>query len=398
MLEGINGNKSIVVNISDLAKRWYDGEFEVGYYDFYIYTPTEGLIERCKALNKVEVKRAEIEDLCNMKLLEFMIDKENGEKMLSCFLTDRIKFIKELRAKYDYSIPRLQQIVAYENRILPYSWKSTDFYYADRRRILPWLKDRVAFELEGRLQLLKYLKTLDKKYTGKERKKKEMESLAVSFENARKAITHYKKAFNNLAKKKWGTLSGKEKDEIKLEVFTWQVHDEMRRYNEMQHYYNKILHGYSPQVEFEESGEGEKSIGFEKIDWYDTFWNTQEYLDLIDFFKTPYFSLEFEGKEIVTRKDPEQVTAPLMRKIDKLYTIFASRVSKKRKRWGENSGRRQLIENRNREIRKLYAEWRKVKPTVASEVLLTKLCKHVEEKRMPACSTDSLKRIIYSKK
>lgn len=47
MAEDVKG-KGTVEKIAELAETWYKGEFDLAYYNFYICTTTEGIIQRCK--------------------------------------------------------------------------------------------------------------------------------------------------------------------------------------------------------------------------------------------------------------------------------------------------------------------------------------------------------------
>ena len=96
--------------------------------------------------------------------------------------------------------------------------------------------------------------------------------------------------------------------------------------------------------------------------------------------------------------DPQQVSAPLMRRIEKIYTIMKGRLGRKRKGWGESSGRRLLIQRRDEEMKRLYANWRKTTPNVGSNILIDRLCKYTQKVGTPVLSIERIKRIIYSKK
>ena len=91
--------KDITENISELAEAWYNGEFDLGYYNFYICTTTDGLIQKCKDEHKIKVTRSDIENMCKLDLLEYILDKKDRKKMFPQFIADRVAFIKELQAK-----------------------------------------------------------------------------------------------------------------------------------------------------------------------------------------------------------------------------------------------------------------------------------------------------------
>lgn len=390
--------KEKVENVSELAEAWYRGEFDLGYYNLHIFTTTEGLIQKCKDEHKIKVTRPEIENMCKLDLMEFMLDKKDRKKMFPLFMAYRVTFIKKLRTKFDYPMPRLQQIIAYENEILPYSSKSCDFYYADRKNIYSWLIKRITFEVENIEEYLKCLKIRKAKYSENRNKGKYKAFTEELIKNTEETLSCLKTYCSYVSGRKWSNLTEDEKQAVKMAVFEQQVFDERQRTALMRHYYNKILSGYSPQVEFKEPLSDKATLHFESIDWDETINTAQEYNQFIDFFRTPYFSIEINGEEILIRiTNPQKVSAPLMRNVEKIYTIVNGRMGYKRKAWGENSGRRHFIQKRDQEIRRLYANWRKITPNIASDILLERLCKYTTEVGAPVLSTERIKRIIYSK-
>jgi hypothetical protein len=397
MAEEVKG-KDLTENVQELAEAWYRGEFDLGYYNLRIFTTTEGLIQKCKSEHKIKVRRQEIENMCKLDLLEFILDKKDRKKMFPLFMADRVTFIKKLQKKFDYPTPRLQQIIAYENGILPYSSKACDFYYADRKNIYSWLIKRIRFEVENIEEYLKCLKILKDKYSENRNKEKYKTFTEELIKNTKETLSGLKTYCSYVSGRKWSNLTEDEKQAVKTAVFEQQVFDERQRIASMRHYYNKILSGYSPQVEFKEPLSDKETLHFESIDWDETINTVLEYSQFLDFFKTTYFSIEITGEEILIRiTNPRKVSAPIMRNVEKIYTIMKDRIGYKRKAWGENSGRRHFIQKRDEEIRRLYANWRKTSPNTASYILLERLCKHTTEVGAPVLSTERLKRIIYSK-
>ena len=398
MVEEVKG-KDITENIAELAEAWYKGEFDLGYYNFYIYTTTEGLIQKCRDEYKIKVTRSDIENMRKLDLLEFILDKKDGKKMFPQFIADRVAFIKELQAKFNYSTPRLQQIIAYENELLSYSSKACDFYYADRKSIYIWLIKRVRFEVEGTKEYLRYLKMFDAKYTDSVKEEKHRAFIEELLKKTEEDLSHRKMFLEYLSERKWKNLSEDEKQAVKTVVFEQQVSDERERKSSIRRYYDKIFAGYSPQVEFKDPKPASEKLHFELIDWDETMDSVQEYSKFIDFFRTPYFSIEINGQEILIKiTNPQKISAPLMRRIEKIYTIVKGRLGCKRRAWGENSGRKLFIRKRDEEMRKLYANWRKTTPNIGSNILIERLCKYTKKIGTPVLSTERIKRIIYSKK
>lgn len=397
MAEDVKG-KDITENIAELAEAWYKGEFDLGYHNFYICTTTEGLIQKCKDEHKIKVTPSEIENMCKLDLSEYILDKKDGKKMFPQFIADRVAFIKELQAKFNYPTPRLQQIIAYENDSLPYSNEACGFYYADRKNIMPWLIKRLKFERDGRKEYLKMLDAINKKYADDVKKKKVKRLIADLVKNTEASIATIEEPIAELSKWKWKDLSRGQKDELVKVAFEQQLYDERKRISEMKHYYNKILSGYSPQVEFKKPETTRGRLDFGQINWDETIDSVKMYAQFIDFFATPYFTVEINGKGIdIKIIHPKEVNTPMKGAIDKVYTVFKNRLGYKRKGWGERSGRKQLMGQRNKKLRKLYSMMRKEKPKAASGILIDRLIEETKKTEFPVLSAERIKRIIYTK-
>lgn len=390
--------RDMAENIAELAEAWYKGEFELGYYNFYICTTAEGLIQKCKDEHKIKVTRPDIEDMCKLDLLEFILDKKDGKKMFPQFIAGRVAFIKELQATLNYPIPRLQQIIAYENESLPYSNEACGFYYADRKNIMSWLIKRLKFELKGRKEYLKALGVISKKYADDIRKKKIKRTITDLSKNIEASIASIEEVVTELSKWKWKDLSKERKDELVKVVFEQQLSDERERIADMKQYYNKILSGYSPQVELKTPEAAMEKLDFGQIDWDDTVETVKMYAQFVDFFATPYFTVEVDKNEVIIRiTNPREVNTPFKGAIDKIYTVFKNCLGFKRKGWGERSGRKRLMEKRNENLRKLYLTMREKQPMVASEILIDRLIEETKKTKIPVLTTERIKRIIYTK-
>ena len=301
-------------------------------------------------------------------------------------------------AKLNYPTPRLQQIIAYENDSLPYSNEACDFYYADRTNIMPWLIKRLKFERDGRKEYLKILGAINEKYADDIKKKKIKETIAELVKNTEAVISSIEEPIVELSKWKWKNLSREQKDELVKVVFEQQFCDEQERISDMKHYYNKILLGYSPQVEFKKPGTARERLDFRQIDWDETIESVKIYAQFIGYFTTPYFTVEINGKGIdIKITHPKEVNTPMKGAIDKVYTVFKNRFGYKRKGWGERSGRKQLMGQRNKKLRKLYSMMRKEKPKAASGILIDRLIEETKKTEFPVFSAERIKRIIYTK-
>lgn len=386
-------------NAARLAEEWYRGDFEINHYNYRICTTSDGLVQLCKEDHKVEVTSSEIEDMCKLDLLEFILDKKDGKKMFPQFIADRTAFIKKLQAKFNYPTPRLQQIIAYENEMLPYSNEACDFYYTDRQNIYRWVVKRAGMATDGIKDYLQDLKILSNRYGDGIKTQKHKAFTEKMIKILKEDLVDRKRLITYLSKRRWKDLSEDEKRAVKISAFETQSFDEIERKLSVRYYYNKMLSGYSPQVEFKDQDVTARKLEFGMIDWDETMGSVQEYNKFIDFFRTPYFSIEINGPEIPIKiTEPQQVNAPLMRTIEKIYTIMKSRLGHKRKGWGENSGRRSLIRKRDEEMRRLYANWRRTTPNVGSNILIDRLCEYTKKVGAPVSSIERIKRIIYTKK
>ncbi|MDP2929190.1 MAG: hypothetical protein Q8O01_03900 [Candidatus Omnitrophota bacterium] len=390
--------KQLTENAARLAEEWYRGDFEIDYYNYRICTTAEGLIQMCKEDRGVEVTLSEIEDMCKPDLLEFIVNDEDGKKMFPQFMADRVAFLKRLQTKFKYPIPQLQQIIAYENELVPYSNEECDFYYTDRRNIYRWAVKRAGTAADGIKDYLQGLKILANRYGNDVKKQKHKGFTEKMIKILEEDLTDRKRLMTYLSKRRWSDLSEDEKREVIITAFQTQLSDETERRLSMKHYYDKILSEYSPQVEFKDQKMTAGELGFGMIDWGETMESVEGYNRFIDFFRTPYFSIEINGAEILIKIiDPQQVSAPLMRTIEKIYTIMKGRLGCRRKGWGENSGRRLLIRKRDEDMKRLYANWRKMTPNVGSNILIDRLCEYSKKVKIPVTSIERIKRIIYSK-
>jgi hypothetical protein len=172
-----------------------------------------------------------------------------------------------------------------------------------------------------------------------------------------------------------------------------------------------ILLGFSPNVDFirharspKDSDEfsGAYPYVYDNGDFlfYFSDWNCSRHAisERIDFFATPEFLMEYgDGSTInITIRDPRKVTLKFMReRIEKLYKIFRDRLEPPRSGWGEKSGRRRLIEKRNKFIRDKYRQLRKEKPSLSAARTLEKVIAEMDP-QYGCISFERAKRIIYS--
>ena len=206
--------KKLAENASKLAEEWYRGDFEVNHYDYRVCTTSDGLAQLCKEDHNVKVTPSEIEDMCKLDLLEFILDKKDGKNMFPQFMADRVAFIKKLQAKFNYPAPRLQQIIAYENEMLPYSGEACEFYYTDRKNIYRWVTKRVSMATDCIKDYLQDLKILTNRYGNDVKKQKHKGFTEKMIKILEEDLIDRKRLMTYLSKRRWKDLSEDEKREV----------------------------------------------------------------------------------------------------------------------------------------------------------------------------------------
>lgn len=385
-------SNNLIDTQNDFYQNWCKSCFQLaGHYDFTVGMPIDWVKTACKQQFQLDITDSEIEKLCKLKLIDFS-ENEKKERVFPLFVPDRIDFIKKVQEKMNYPISRVQQIIAYEDYLIRNIETAGEFSYQDTADILNWYKKRK-----------KYYITMDGyRVNGLERElkddfKKDNVFLKTELVKVKENILSAKRKLEFLGEKKWDELSDLVQEKIKKWSFRNQYFDEAMRVEGINSYNNKILQSYSPQVEFSQYTFGKYDLKFKHINWGYTINCVNEY-DYIDFFKTPNFFLEINNKDVdIKITNTQEVDATIMRSINKIYTIFRERLGKKKKAWGENSGKKIAIQQRDDNLKKLYVQLRKDKPNVASWRLLEQLEAYSKKIGLPI-SEERIKRIIYSSK
>jgi hypothetical protein len=179
--------------------------------------------------------------------------------------------------------------------------------------------------------------------------------------------------------------SKKEKDFVNLAAFALWLRHEMWKISHIEYFHGNILSGYSPQVLFEgykrENSSTLKPKG--EINWKETLKLTKS-LRPLSFFRTPDFEVELV--EIFNLK---KVDSSMMRKIEKVYSIFRQRLGRTRKRWGEKTGIREEKEKMNKLVQEMFKKMREETSLKVPEIF-----DEIRNKGV-SLSDDSLKRLVY---
>ena len=127
-------------------------------------------------------------------------------------------------------------------------------------------------------------------------------------------------------------------------------------------------------------------------------------LDLqLNLFAVPEFFVDIgeDGKKInITIRDPKAVTTKYLRDlISRIYTCYRERIVKERASWGEKSGIKAKIQDRNKKMRELYRNLRDENSNVAAENHQSKLLEEIRSVygKLGDISLETVQRILYQK-
>lgn len=366
----------------DLFKAWVEGHFAMHHYDYEWGQPISWLIDNCKHQYKIDINESEVKQLSDQGLIEIVIAKD-GTRTFPLFTPDRIDFIKKLQKQFDYSLDRIKiPIISYENFLIKEIYTAAEFAYQNDLDIFSWYLKRMEFDTQQTTYHLNYLnRHKDEKSPEEINKWKEK-------------INNNKKVVAKLSEIGWEKLKDSVKIKIQEWVFQHQFADEFIRTNGVAGYHNQILQGYSPHVEFSSFAIDKQNLDFSKINWTVTFDNIMEYWK---FFRTPYFMIEIIDNEISIKIfDSNKVNAEMMRRIEKIYALIRSLMGSKREKWGEKSGRKLRIHERNEYLKNLYSKLRQEKKNIAAWRLYEYLENETKKMGLPI-STERIKRVIYTK-
>lgn len=233
-------------------------------------------------------------------------------------------------------------------------------------------------------------------------------------EQYRKRIKAINRNLKKIGDKSYEVLSDGVKEHINWVVFMAKYLDEQIRFNMINQSRAKILLGFSPDVHFKQmwhcSGEI-KDIDQEKFPLpefpYILEYN-QEVFAFSDwlchgiwhsFFSTPEFLIteKEEGEFVITIRDPQKVNVRYLRRIEKVY----SKIREKRKypvsSWGEKSGRKRMLKERDRILQMHYRQLRDEKPNKSAELQLQRIIDQLSPE-YGSISLERAKRIVYKRK
>jgi hypothetical protein len=361
-------------------------------YDKNMLTDFNWIVKQVgKEFPELGTSRDEIKIYEDHGLLPTCYEKD-GTKGYPVYTVERIDFITDLIKTWGYSLSQIKAFTDYEEAIIDDILTADKLDYSDLpplEFLIEWLRRDIRMEKSQH----KYAEKLS-------------ERLRIE-----KEIKKIKKALKFYRSRKFDGFSKDTQIEIEQMVFRIKWHFEYLRTMFIFEDRAKALLGFSPHANIRKfalslidsdifDDDYAYMYNYKDLrkfyygDWDDSdVYITEEY----PFFATPEFLIEYRDIDqfSITIRDVAKVDARYMRRITKVYTKLREPVRPKKAGWGEKSGKKQLIEKRNRLLRDTYAELRGKKPSVAAEKLMTMAIQQV----LPDedISLERAKRIIYGK-
>jgi hypothetical protein len=342
---------------------------------------------------ELKVKPAEIEQYIKYGYLPKLY-MENGKIGFLIHSTSRIDFIKKIIKKWKYNSEEIKQIIDYEDMLIDDVLTSEELDYSSLPS-LPFFIKYLKQTIKENKIILKY----EEKFSVKEELKRR---------NKR-----YDKILKSLEGKDFNKLPLSTQVSINDAVFEINFNLEALRIMMVMDLRAKMLLGFSPHIhtlrtkwtelddDHEEKDEYPYSIVFFDRKWSYGKWtcNPNQILHEDKFLATPefYIGLGYDNTINISIRDPGRVNARFMRRIEKYYTKFRENLNIPKKQWGEISGRKKLLAERNKYLRTRYKELRGDKPYAAAEKQLDKVLEEIKTK-FGEISHARAERIIYKKK
>jgi hypothetical protein len=345
------------------------------------------------------------EDLFNFCLNNNLLPElyiEDNERGYPNYLFQRVNFINELMQNWKYDVNKLKIIIEYEDALIE-AYNSDAFeYYPDsifdpNDIFLNWAMKKFA----------RYAHDVLKKSDSGKKVLSNYDILAF-------VLKYFAKYDDN--------RSEKNKFNLKKIFYYTERQKESIRIKVLSEFNARLLTGFSPNIYFESDNirvyynenlmnqdtinqalaKGEfkytNDYGIETYCYPD--WSLPKTAndDNFDFFATPEFLIYIDkSKKIqIEVRNPDKVDSHYMRKIGKVYSIFRSSFNPKKRKWGEKTGRKRIINERNKALKSIYGEMRIENPTASAERQLEKALEGIKNE-YGELSIDTAKRIIYKK-
>lgn len=332
-------------------------------------------------------------------------ENKEGELVMPLFGFHRVGFLKKLIDKWGYDNKKLKDITSWEDHNVDMIYTSNALAYDDADDLTYYIS-----YLKGYIDHLIFQNKVLKSFNEKEKNRKKIREL-------RKQIGKWRgKTFRN--------LNHTQREAVSRPAYRFRCLDEEVRIMSVNRDRAIILLGFSPEVTTIRSGGGwgglPKGYGYKEIKkminnldgkdspyiYIDT--TNNEYFYCYEwepssmecsFFSTPEFMLEMKdnGKINIEIREPGKVDARYMRRIEKVYNAFRDKqINPTKSSWGEKSGIKKKLKERDQVLRERYIALRKSFPSKSAERQLERIVDEVSS-QYGRISIERAKRIIYTK-
>ena len=376
-------DKELPISLNQLSQKDF---LEILKIDDYETNPNYNDFENFAEHGLLPIERGSKKDQIGMPLYGF----------------SRVGFIKKVIKKWGYDYDKLKQITDWEesniDNIYTYGHLAYDF------------GDDLSFYLitiERQINAYKMTKMI-----GGDAYNKKGSLFVLDDE-----IVKLEKIYNDFFGRNTSDLTPSQTEWVARTAFRIRHLDEWTRIESIGRDRATILLGFSPDILVLKGGwgqSGERNLeevasSLNKVShlFYDENSGAFNYVEdweclqiECDFISTPEFLLDLkkDGKIAIEIRDPEKVDAQYMRKIEKIYNAFRSnKIKPKKEKWGKKSGKRELVKERNRLLRKLYQQYRYESPKKSAEKQLEKAINKVSTD-YGRITIETAKRIVYTKK
>jgi len=352
------------------------------------------LIERLKIeFPELKIGRSEVERYTeNGYFPEFFL--ENGEKGFMIHTTGRIDFIKKIIEKWGYNKHEIKKITEYEDYLIDDILTSDELDYSDLPSLpffIKYLKNMIS---ENKI-IIRNIQSLSETKKIKKQNKK------------------YGKYLKFFQDKEFKDLPLKIQKEVNDAVLKFNQRQEELRLMMVLETRAKSLLGFSPWVrinmqktanlDYDSDDDNQFPYIFNYSEWkwfygkwkYDPKWISPNDV----FFATPEFYIGYGDNNTIniSIRDTQKVDSHYLREIEKYYNRFRNFLKIPKKKWGEKSGKKKELDERDRHLKETYKKLREQMPTLKAERHIEKAIDEISIE-YGVISPERAQRIIYSKK
>jgi len=290
-----------------------------------------------KFMGRKKLSKKDLSRYLGENLLSFSDAQQNDSAPLTVYtLGYRLPLIIECEKRLNYPIPRIKEIVAFDNLMIE-GFQHLDMGKLDGKPV-PMCPVLTGLPLVYLRKYFEWLLDVFELYQRKEGIFEGATAPLISKENEKEPgmtdMLQYIADFN------YRTVTRKDRDFVNFTAVLAWVQNEMRKTSFIRLFQRMISKGYSPQVVLKER-KRESSFTVEPkgdIDWKETVKFTKV-ARMLSFFRTPDLEVELSnGSIIIHIYNPRKVDSSAMRNIEKVYNIFRQRLNPPREPWGKKTG------------------------------------------------------------